>query len=158
MNSIKTWVASIALASTVVGGGLTIAAVGLPSLAGAQGNETTAKAPRTQAGDKAKGEILAHAKQLLAGVAEVIGITPEQLKTELKAGKSLAQVAEAHGVSADKLVEALLAKVQTRVAEAVASGKITAEQGQKILAGAAKRLPDMVQRTRGAGHPGKPAK
>ena len=152
MSSIKKWVASVALASTVVGGGLTIAAVGLPTLAGAQGNEATANAPHGNG--KVKAEILAHRKDILNGVAEVIGIDPDALKAELKAGKSLAEVAQAHGKTTDQLVAGLLARAKNRVDEAVANGKITAEQGQKILDRLAERLPTIVERSRPADHPG----
>lgn len=43
----------------------------------------------------------------LERVADLIGIPAEQLKAELQAGKSLADVAEAHGITKDQLIKKL---------------------------------------------------
>jgi len=59
--------------------------------------------------------------------ASVIGIPAAQLRTEL-AGKSLAQVAAAHGKTADNVVAALKSAADTRIDQAVAAGRLTADQ------------------------------
>ena len=46
MSTMKKWIASVALATTVVGGGVTLAAVGLPGSAGAQGTPAPATVAR----------------------------------------------------------------------------------------------------------------
>src|ERR1051326_7097300 len=55
-----------------------------------------------------------HAGHRSAVAAQAIGITPEQLHQELP-GKSLAQVAEAHGKSADDVASALKTAAHARV-------------------------------------------
>ncbi len=59
----------------------------------------------------------------LNAAATAIGITPQQLHTEL-AGKSLADVAKAHGKTAADVATALKNAAHTRVDQAVTAGKI----------------------------------
>ncbi len=63
----------------------------------------------------------------LNAAATAIGITPEQLRTELP-GKSLAQVAQAHGKSATDVAAALKNEAHTRIDAAVTAGRVTADQ------------------------------
>jgi hypothetical protein len=81
--------------------------------------------------------------------ATALGITPEQLRTELQAGKSLAQIAQEKGVSRDDLKAKLLEAHKTRVDAAVAAGRMTAEQGQEALARATANIDRMIDATPG---------
>src|SRR5579859_7286720 len=63
----------------------------------------------------------------LNAAATAIGITPQQLRTEL-AGKSLAQVAQAHGKTAADVATALKNAAHTQIDQAVTAGKLTADQ------------------------------
>jgi lipoate-protein ligase A len=83
--------------------------------------------------------------------ATAIGITAEELRTELQAGKSIADVATAKGVSIDKVVEALVAEVKAHLDEEVASGEHTQEEADAKLAEAKTRITEMVN------NPGLPA-
>ncbi|MGN7470933.1 hypothetical protein [Brevibacillus sp. SAFN-007a] len=74
-----------------------------------------------------------------------------KLQEELKAGKTLAAVAEAQGVSVDDVVALLVKQQEAKLKEAVEAGKLTQEQADKLNENAAKRVKDMVQNT----HPGK---
>lgn len=47
-----------------------------------------------------------------AVVAEILNITPETLRQEVEAGKSLAQVAQERGVSPDALVDQIIARAE----------------------------------------------
>jgi hypothetical protein len=60
--------------------------------------------------------------------ATAIGISADQLRTELP-GKSLAQVASAHGKSAADVATALKNAAHTRIDQAVSAGRLTADQG-----------------------------
>src|SRR5258708_24791680 len=62
----------------------------------------------------------------LNAAATAIGITPQQLHTEL-AGKSLADVATAHGKTPADVPTALKNAAHTRVDQAVSAGKLTAD-------------------------------
>lgn len=72
-------------------------------------------------------------------VAELLGVTPQELAEELR-GPSLAEVAEAHGVSADELVEVLVAAAGERIREAVDQGRITRERADALLSELTERV------------------
>ena len=70
-----------------------------------------------------------------AALASFLGITEEQLQTELQVeGATLATVAEAHGQSRDALKGFLTDQAQTRLDEKVATGDLTQEQADARLA------------------------
>lgn len=90
-----------------------------------------------QRGEMAKR--LAHVT--LEDAAKVIGISVEQLKQEL-VGKSLAQVAQAHGVTRERLVAGLAAAASERIAKALQENKIAQQQADRLRAA----LPDAIAR------------
>lgn len=81
-------------------------------------------------------------KAVLETSATAIGIAPEALKEALKGGQSIAQVAKAHGVDPQKVVDALVAAGNAKVDEAVKAGKVPAERAGKIK----QRLPKVAKR------------
>ena len=86
--------------------------------------------------------------RLGGAVATYLGMTPAQLQTELRAGKSLAQIATEHGKTVAGLKSAILAAVKTRLDKAVASGRLSAAQEQTILDRLSAHLDQLVNRTR----------
>jgi hypothetical protein len=137
--STKKLIASTVAAATLATGGLTVAALDPLSSAGAQeqpapdapqerrnpgrrilgavleelvadGTLTQAQADAVKAGvkDEVK-ERREHRQELLAVVADTIGIPAEELVTALKDGRSIAQVAEANDVGRQAVVDALVA-------------------------------------------------
>jgi hypothetical protein len=70
----------------------------------------------------------------LAATASYLGITQAQLRSELGSGKSLAQIAKAHGKTADGLVAALVAVTKSRLDKAVAGKHLTSAQEKAIVA------------------------
>ncbi len=85
--------------------------------------------------------------------AQAIGITPQQLQSELP-GKSLAQVATNHGKQASDVVSALTTAADTRIDQAVSSGRLTADQGNTQKTDAANRINQLVNQTMPQGGPG----
>ncbi|HZO62823.1 MAG TPA: hypothetical protein VFB35_07565 [Gaiellaceae bacterium] len=85
--------------------------------------------------------------RLVAGAAAYIGITPAQLRTELRAGKSLTQVAADHGKTAAGLKSAILAAVKARLDKAVSAKRLTAAREAAILDRLSAHLDDVVART-----------
>ncbi len=83
---------------------------------------------------------------VLMSVAEFIGVTPEELREAVQGGQSVAQVAEANGVTAEALAEYLLGEVQTHVAQALEDGKIDQAKADEILANAPARIEEMINR------------
>jgi hypothetical protein len=86
--------------------------------------------------------------RLLNAAARYLGFTPKALAADLKAGKSLAQVATAHGKTADGLKGALLKPFKARLDKAVAAKRITAAQAQEKLTKASARLDKLISRTK----------
>jgi hypothetical protein len=70
----------------------------------------------------------------IAIAAEQLGLEPADLLAELQAGKTIAELAEAQGVSLDSIVEAIVAAHSERLATAVENGRITQEQADAMLA------------------------
>lgn len=88
------------------------------------------------------------ARALVKETLAQTGLTREQLKAELQAGKSLAQVAAANGSSEQAVVDVVIAKVTARLDKAVANGKITPEQKAEILARATERAAEIMNKTK----------
>lgn len=87
-------------------------------------------------------------KRFGAAVAAYLGLTPAQLRSELRAGKSLAQIATEHGKTVAGLKSAILDAVKARLDKAVASGRLTAAQEKTILDRLSAHLDELVNRTR----------
>jgi polyhydroxyalkanoate synthesis regulator phasin len=88
-----------------------------------------------------------------SAAASYLGLTEEALRTQIESGKSLAQVAAAQGKSVAGLEAAILADAKTHLDQAVADGKLTADQAKTMLEELSSRLDDIVNRT---GPPGRP--
>jgi len=91
------------------------------------------------------------AKISLEVAATAIGITESDLRSELRSGKSIAQVASAKGVEIQTVVDALVAAATQRIDEAVSSGKLTAAQAETMKGSLAERITDRVNSVRPEG-------
>jgi len=80
----------------------------------------------------------------LDAAADYLGLTETQLRSELQGGKTLAQVAQAHGKTANGLIDALVANAKTRLDQAVAAGRLTQSQANEILSGLRDRIDNLV--------------
>ena len=83
-------------------------------------------------------------------VADTIGITSDQLRTELTAGTSIKAVAEAHGKTAQNVIDALTKAAKDRFDKQVAAGTITQAQADDFLAKGTTVITDMVNNARPA--------
>ncbi|MBU6242218.1 MAG: hypothetical protein KJS66_10565 [Acidobacteria bacterium] len=88
-------------------------------------------------------------------VAKALGLTADELRTELQSGKSLADVAKAKGVDVETVKAAITADVKAHLDEEVASGEHTQAEADEKLSELATRLDDIVNGVRPAGEPGK---
>jgi hypothetical protein len=77
--------------------------------------------------------------------AAYLGLSTDQLEHELEAGKSLADVATAHGKSVEGLKQALLDAAKTSTDQAVADGDLTADEAQRLLAKLRAGIDDFVE-------------
>jgi hypothetical protein len=80
----------------------------------------------------------------LEAAATYLGLTRAQLRNELESGKTLAQVATAHGKTADGLVQALLDAAKKKLDAAVAAGRLTQADADATLAGLKERITEFV--------------
>ena len=80
----------------------------------------------------------------LAAAAKALGITEAELKTELQAGKSVADVAKAKNIDIATVKAALLAEVKAHIDAEVAAGKHTAAEGAAKLAEVTSRIDTML--------------
>lgn len=76
--------------------------------------------------------------------AEALGMTVAELRTALRDGQTLAEVAEAQGVEVQTLIDALVAEVKEHLDEHVADGDMTQEEADEKLAEATERITDRV--------------
>lgn len=91
-----------------------------------------------------------------AVAADAIGISQADLKTALDSGQSLADVATAHGVDPQKVIDALVADAKAHIADDVASGRITQAEADQHSADLVQRITDHVNHAGGPGGPGCP--
>ncbi len=87
----------------------------------------------------------------LDAAASYLGLSVDDLRTELDSGKTLAQVAQAHGKSVDGLVDALVADVKEHIDAAVAAGRLTQAKADEVLANIRDRVTARVNGERPEG-------
>ena len=129
MNGKKKFLASAALTASLAAGGAVGAMFGTPTLSSAQTEPpaTVERAPaaanpeaRAAGGHQGRRGRPGHGGHRRLGVeaaAEALGMSPEELKAELRNGKSVAEVAEARHVELDTVIDAIVAAVTEQAEE-----------------------------------------
>ncbi len=84
----------------------------------------------------------------LERAAGALGITAEELRTALRDGQTIAQVAEAQGVDVQAVIDAMVAGVKEHLDEKVASGDLTQAEADERLAEATERITDLANNGR----------
>jgi len=82
--------------------------------------------------------------QILAAAAEALGMTEAELVTELQAGKSIKQVADAKNKDIDAVIAKMTAAMKAHLDEEVASGEHTQAEADAKLAEFKTRVTEMV--------------
>ncbi|HTK14765.1 MAG TPA: hypothetical protein VL769_00100 [Acidimicrobiia bacterium] len=77
-------------------------------------------------------------------VLETIGIDRPTLRNELRGGKTIGEIATAHGVEPSAVIDALVTGATTKLDAAAGAGKITTERAQKIEAKLPARFTKLV--------------
>ncbi|HVF31657.1 MAG TPA: hypothetical protein VM933_01360 [Acidimicrobiales bacterium] len=139
------------LSAGLLAGGVTVAMVlaGL-GIASAQSDEpttTTTTRPAAEEGNRPHRHGGRHLEASRTVAAEVLGIPVEDLRSRLREGKSLAEIA---GAETDELIAALVAAVGTHLDDDVAEGRLTQEQADRRKANLEERVTAFVHRTRPA--------
>ena len=105
---------------------------------------TTPAAPSSSATPTTPSVEKADRPSPLAAASKVLGITEAELKTELEAGKSVADVAKAKNIDLATVKAALLAEAKAHIDAEVAAGKHTAAEGAAKLAEVTSRIDTML--------------
>ncbi len=84
-------------------------------------------------------------------VAEVLGLSTDELRTSRSEGMSIAAIAEQQGVAVDVVVDAIVDDVEERLAEKVAAGDLTQAEADEKLATADERALERIERIPGEG-------
>lgn len=93
-----------------------------------------------------QGLALGHLRAGLKELADWLGLTPQELGSQLRAGKSLAQVADSQGKSRDQLIAFLTDTFKKHLDEAVAQGKLTQAQADRALQRFTEQVGTLVDR------------
>jgi hypothetical protein len=86
----------------------------------------------------------------LETAATALGITPEELRTALQGGQTIAEVAAAEGVDVQTVIDALVAEVKAHLDKEVAAGEHTQAEADAKLAEATTRITERVNGTTGS--------
>lgn len=86
--------------------------------------------------------------------ATALGISADDLRTELQSGKSIADVASEKSVDVQTVIDAMIADLKTHLDEEVASGTHTQAEADQRLADATEHITAMVNGEKPAGGPG----
>jgi hypothetical protein len=85
--------------------------------------------------------------RLLDIVADLTGLTTEEVAEQRAGGASISDIAASEGVEADAVVDAALDARKTALEELVADGTITQEQADEMLERMSTRLSDRITST-----------
>ncbi|MCP3796927.1 hypothetical protein [Paenibacillus sp. CH40] len=103
-----------------------------------------AQAPKGNPGDangpKIAGGNYAENKALL----KLLKLSSSQLDTQLKAGKSLATIAKAQGVSVNSVIDVMVSDMKAKLATEKQNGKITATEYNQRVSNLKQMMTDMV--------------
>lgn len=113
------------------------AAIQAAAKAHGTGGVGTASSPQTQALKDARAAIV-------SAVAGALNISPSALESELKAGKTVAQITSEHSASKSAVDAAYLKAVQAQLARAVGDGSLTKTQSDMAYS--------LLQQQVGGGH------
>jgi nucleotide-binding universal stress UspA family protein len=117
MANTKKLIGAAAFSLALAGGGVAGALLGAPGSSGAQESTTTTTAVDTPPPD-GPGFHRGPGPRLTAA-AEAIGISEDDLRAALESGKTIAQVAEEHGVAVDTVIDAIVAEATADIRERV---------------------------------------
>ncbi len=149
-------IAAVTLTAGLAAGGIGGALLGIPGVSGAQTDNTTPPAEEQQPAAPMRGPDGrgCHGKPRLEAAATALNMSPEDLRTQLRDGKTIAAVAKQKGVDAQKVIDAMVADATQHIDQAVKDGKLTAEQAARKTQNLVARITRMVNEgrpQRGAG-------
>jgi uncharacterized protein YidB (DUF937 family) len=138
-----------ALTAALAAGGAGGVLLGRPLVSGAQqdGSTTTTEAPAEEGRFHRGGP-----RAGLDAAAEALGMEVDELRTALRDGKTIAEVAEERGVDVQAVVDAMVADATERIDQRVADGDLDADRAAELKEGLAERMTDVVNGEARFGH------
>jgi hypothetical protein len=128
---IASGIAGLALAGGSIGYALTTTTT-------ANAATTAAQSQVTQDAPAGHGWLRHHRRELrkeaLDATAKILNMTPQQLRSDLKSGESVAQVAQSKGVSPTTVINDLVKDVDARINNLVTKDVITQDFATKVEA------------------------
>lgn len=91
-------------------------------------------------------------RAIVSAVTGDLGISAQQLRSDLAGGQTLSQIASADGSSASQLEQTILGVVQSRLEQALGAGKLTSQQEQALLTRAGTLVDRLVTVTHPVAH------
>jgi hypothetical protein len=77
-------------------------------------------------------------------LAKSLGVTTDELQQELRDGKSIADIAKAHNVDVQKVIDDLVNAANSKIDDAKNNGKLTDEQATRLKAELKQHITDFV--------------
>jgi hypothetical protein len=100
-----------------------------------------------------QGMIFQGVRDAISAAASTLGMTPADLQAQIKAGKSLGEIAQSKGIDKAALRSGIMGAIQTDVNNALRDGKITSTQATSIIDRASKGLDQLIDGKMGQGGP-----
>ena len=137
--------AGLALIAGLAGGGVTGALFGGPGISGAQEAPTTT-APADDAAPHPGGPgcIGGPRGAGLDAAATALGMTRDELRAQLDADTTIADVAKAKNVDVQKVIDAMVADAKAHLAQAVTDGRLTQAEADAKQADLEARITSLV--------------
>ena len=149
-------IGALALTGALAGGGIAGAVFGVPGISGAQtattaatpptSTPTTAPAAPDRGADNDRGDCRFGPGTGFSSdaAAKALGISESELHDQLRAGKTIADVAKAKGVDVQKVIDAMVADATERIDRAVTEGHLTADRAASLKEGLVEHITTLV--------------
>ncbi|MDP8975465.1 MAG: hypothetical protein M3N28_03690 [Actinomycetota bacterium] len=140
--------AGITLTAGLFAGAAGGALLGIPAVSGAQPETTPPEHQQTEPPMRGHRGGGCHKGPGLQAAAAALNMSVEDLRTQLRDGKTIAAVAKEKGVDVQKVIDAMVSEATQRIDQAVKDGKLTAEQAARKKENLSARITRMVNEGR----------
>ena len=108
--------------------------------------------PEGRPGGRGLGRGMGHGRvgHGVEAAATALGMTSDELRTALRDGQTIAEIASEKGVDIQTVIDAMVAEVQTHLDERVAGGRLTQEEADAKLADAIERITERLDDSQGS--------
>ena len=108
--------------------------------------------PEGRPGGRGMGRGMGHGRigHGIEAAATALGMTSDELRTALRDGQTIAEVAAEKGVDVQTVIDAMAAEVKTHLDEEVAAGEHTQEEADAKLADAIERITERLDDSQGS--------